>query len=163
MKYCHQITYRVKSMIRFAVALLLATSISLRAEPTQAIEEFFDYFPESDYKTAFNHILLAVPDSGEKAELGLLLKSKMENFSTAAGAYYGFDYITETSMGPNLKAYSYIARFEKKPLQVEFVFYKPQDSWRLTKINFNDIKGDHLIAKLRAASDYIEVPSKKKK
>jgi len=60
------------------------------------------------------------------------------------GEYYGYEPITEKSVGNTVKLLSYIVKYDKQPVRFVFVFYKPKDAWKIYTFQFNTNLDDEL-------------------
>ena len=66
------------------------------------------------------------------------VKSQLSNFIGLVGNYYGFEKITEKSLGESLKLVSYIIKYDRQPIRFTFLFYKPKDVWKIQNFKFDD-------------------------
>jgi hypothetical protein len=53
------------------------------------------------------------------------------------GAFRGFDVIGKRELGPRSRILYLVINYEKGPLFVRFLVYKPDKEWILTLLNFN--------------------------
>lgn len=66
------------------------------------------------------------------------VKSQLLNFTGLVGDYYGYEKITEKSLGESLKLVSYIIKYDRQPIRFTFLFYKPKDVWKIQNFKFDD-------------------------
>lgn len=66
------------------------------------------------------------------------VKSQLSNFVGLVGDYYGYEKITEKSLGESLKLVSYIIKYDRQPIRFTFLFYKPKDVWKIQNFKFDD-------------------------
>jgi len=60
------------------------------------------------------------------------------------GDYYGYEPITEKSVGNTIKLLSYIVKYDKQPVRFIFIYYKPKDAWKIYTFQFNTNMDDEL-------------------
>ena len=66
------------------------------------------------------------------------LKNQYSNLLPLIGSYYGYDLITEKSMGDHLKVLSFMLRYDRQPIRLTFVMYKPKDRWQVQNLKYDD-------------------------
>lgn len=66
------------------------------------------------------------------------LKDKLVNAALLIGAFNGYEQIVSKSTTSSLILCSYLAKHDKQPLRITFIFYKPKDKWILYKFKFDD-------------------------
>jgi len=135
------------------VTLLVASSI-LAEEPQVLIEAFFEDLAEKRYEKAVDSLTSIMPESPKKAKVNLQLKSNFKSLPNAVGRYYGSELVSEKKVGESFVALAYLALYEKEAMRLEFVFYKPDDSWRLSTLKMADFDANDMISLLRAEDGY---------
>ncbi|MDD2412690.1 MAG: hypothetical protein RBS19_07960 [Bacteroidales bacterium] len=59
------------------------------------------------------------------------------------GNMHGWDFSSKCELSPNLSQYTYIVRYTRQPIKVEFNFYKPDKRWQIQTFKFDeDFKND---------------------
>jgi hypothetical protein len=66
------------------------------------------------------------------------VKTKMKSLVAVLGDYYGFEQLSEKTVGEHLKMVTFIVRYDREPLRFTFLFYKPKDAWRLNNFSFDE-------------------------
>lgn len=72
------------------------------------------------------------------------LKNQYSNLLPLIGNYYGYDLVTEKSRGEHLKVRSYMLRYDRQPIRLTFVLYKPKDRWQVQNLKYDDKLPDEL-------------------
>lgn len=65
------------------------------------------------------------------------LKEKLSTIGVLAGKYYGQEQITAQKATSSLVYFSFLVKHEK-PIRFIFMFYKPNDKWKIFKFKFDD-------------------------
>lgn len=119
--------------------LSFSLSPGLRAQSGDAriTEEFFrqyglDPMKAFDYAFSTNKWMDRNQDAVEN------LKNQYNQLLPLIGTYYGYDLISEKSMGDHLKVSSFMLRYDRQPMRLTFVFYKPKDQWQVQNLKYDD-------------------------
>lgn len=119
------------------VTLCLAHDLNAQSGDDQITEEFFrqyalDPMKAFDYAFATNKWMDRNQDAVEN------LKNQYSTLLPLIGNYYGYDLITEKTMGNHLKVSSFILRYDRQPMRLTFIFYKPKDRWQVQNLKYDD-------------------------
>lgn len=134
--------------IKFLTILILAilTTNILKAQSTteEITMEFFKTYeklPQKavDYVFGTNKWMIDRNKDGIEN-----VKSQLTNFLGLVGDYYGYEKITEKSVGQSFKLVSYMIKYDRQPIRFTFVFYKPKDKWQVQNFKFDDSLDDEL-------------------
>jgi hypothetical protein len=131
------------------LTLLILTVVStniLKAQSTteEITSEFFKTYEKSpqkavDYVFGTNKWMIDRNKDGIEN-----VKSQLTNFLELVGDYYGYEKITEKSVGKSFKLISYMIKYDRQPMRFTFVFYKPKDKWQVQNFQFDDNLDDEL-------------------
>jgi len=66
------------------------------------------------------------------------IKTQLTSFLGLVGEYYGYELITEKSVGKSFKLVSYMVKYDRQPMRFTFVFYKPKDKWQVQNFQYDD-------------------------
>lgn len=131
------------------LTLLILTVIStniLKAQSTteEITSEFFKTYDKSpqkavDYVFGTNKWMIDRNKDGIEN-----VKSQLTNFLGLVGDYYGYEKITEKSVGKSFRLISYMIKYDRQPMRFTFVFYKPKDKWQVQNFQFDDNLDDEL-------------------
>lgn len=134
---------QTESMIRYPILvfsiLFLSTAQGVYAQSgdAQITEAFFrqyalDPMKAFDYAFSTNKWMDRNQDAVEN------LKNQYNQLLPLIGTYYGYDLISEKSMGDHLKVSSFMLRYDRQPMRLTFVFYKPKDQWQVQNLKYDD-------------------------
>ncbi len=123
--------------------LCLTDTLQAQSEDEKITEEFFrqyvlDPMKAFDYAFSTNKWMERNQDAVEN------LKNQYNNLLPLIGSYYGYDLIIEKSMGDHLKVNSFILRYDRQPIRLTFIFYKPKDRWQVQNLKYDDTLPEEL-------------------
>jgi len=131
-------------LITLSMLVFLSASI-LKAQTTteEITNEFFKIYIKSpqkavDYIFGTNKWMERNKDGVEN------VKTQLAGFLGLVGDYYGYEKITEKSIGESYKLVSYMIKYERQPVRFTFIFYKPKDKWQVQNFQYDDSLGDEL-------------------
>jgi hypothetical protein len=132
-------------LLPFLIVIILSTNILKAQSTTEEITtEFFKTYEKSpqkavDYVFGTNKWMIDRNKDGIEN-----VKSQLTNFLGLVGEYYGFEKITEKSVGKSFKLVSYMIKYDRQPMRFTFVFYRPNDKWQVQNFKFDDSLDDEL-------------------
>jgi len=132
-------------LLTFLIVIILSTNILKAQSTTEEITtEFFKTYEKSpqkavDYVFGTNKWMIDRNKDGIEN-----VKSQLTNFLGLVGEYYGYEKITEKSVGKSFKLVSYMIKYDRQPMRFTFVFYKPNDKWQVQNFKFDDSLDDEL-------------------
>lgn len=128
------------------IILVLLTANILKAQTTteEITNEFFETFEKSPLK-AVDYIFGTNKWMVERNKDGIEnVKTQLTSFLGLVGDCYGYEKITEKSVGESFKLVSYIIKYDRQPIRFTFIFYKPKDTWKVQNFKFDDNLDDEL-------------------
>lgn len=133
------------NLITLTIVVFLSTSI-LKAQATteEITSEFFKTYEKSPME-AVGYVFGTNKWMVDRNKDGIAnVKSQLTNFLGLVGDYYGYEKITEKSIGESYKLVSYMIKYDRQPLRFTFVFYKPKDKWQVQNFKFDDSLDEEL-------------------
>lgn len=126
------------------LALLIFLSITAYAcaeddKPAEISSVFMQNVEDGEYTAAFNYASLYWPLP--KPEIDALAYQTQNQLSMIAGRYgkiTGTELIKTNKLGESWVRYTYLQKFENHSIAWNLVFYKPEDTWKVNAIIFND-------------------------
>ncbi len=131
--------------IRFALVLLIFGTLSLQPlrllsqeKPEDITGKFFQLYEEKstddaiDYVFATNKWLY-----GEKTTQDNI-KAQLKKGIAIIGQYYGYELISKKSLSESYVSLHYMLRYDRQPIQFTFILYKPNQSWQIQNLKFDD-------------------------
>jgi hypothetical protein len=112
--------------------------------PKDITDKFFEIFTEEPFK-AFDYAFSTNPYH-EKNALGIeQLKDDFRKLTVSYGEYYGFEEITQKQIGGNYMLFSFLVKYDLKPIRFTFFLYRAKDVWRVHQMNYDENFGIELV------------------
>lgn len=106
--------------------------------PRESCETFLTSIAKGDIPTAYDKLFEGSPLPAEKPQAVTLAKSQTAVALPLYGKILGFELVKEERYGSSIARFVYVLKSEKLPIEWEFYFYRPKDSWFLVNVSFND-------------------------
>jgi hypothetical protein len=121
-------------------SICLMTNLKAQSEPEELLDTFFGIFDRNvdeaiDYLFSTNQ-LIDPTQQGIKA-----IKEKLDISRRLLGEYYGHEKVREFEAGYSYRKYIYALKYERQPLKIEIILYKPGEKWKVQNVNFHDDVG----------------------
>ncbi|MBN2776209.1 MAG: hypothetical protein JXR36_01115 [Bacteroidales bacterium] len=129
--------------ILFTVVLLgilaIASPIKLRAQATteELMEAFFTIF-EEDVNQAVDYLFATNPLIDSNQEGIKAIKERLELSRKLLGNYYGAEIVSKYFAGDSYAKYIYSLKYERQPVKLVIILYKPNQKWKVQNVNFVD-------------------------
>jgi len=135
-----------KLLIPICCVLFISTSVARAQEQTPAdiSKKFFELYIVKP-TDAIDYIFSGMKPNKQLSDDITAIKKNLKVTIDQDGAYYGHDLIAEKSIGNNLKLMSYMLKYDKQPVRFIFIYYKPNDKWKIYTFQFNTNLDDELI------------------
>ena len=132
-------------LLTLLIVTVLSTNILTAQTTTEEITtEFFKTYEKSPQK-AVDHIFGTNKWMMDRNKDGIEnIKTQLTSFLGLVGDYYGYEKITEKSVGESYKLVSYMIKYDRQPLRFTFVFYKPKDKWQVQNFQYDNNLDDEL-------------------
>lgn len=128
-----------KKLIFFPFLFITLCTSNLYAQPSEKdiTNEFFklysiDPMKAFDYAFATNIWMERNQDAVDN------LKNQYGNLLALIGQYHGYELITEKSIGERLKLLSFMVKYERQPIRLTFILYKPHKTWQVQNLKYDD-------------------------
>ena len=132
-------------LMTLSILVLLSTNILMAQTTTEEItDEFFKTYEKSpqnavDYVFGTNKWMIDRNKDGIEN-----VKTQLASFLGLVGDYYGYEKITEKSVGESYKLVSYMIKYDRQPVRFTFVFYRPKDKWQVQNFQYDDRLDDEI-------------------
>ena len=124
-------------LLIFSVLFLRATiTFGQTSTPDEIVDAFFKTYKQNATK-AYDDLFINNKWMKDKKSDVETVKIKMGAFLNELGEYYGYESITEKSLGESYILKSYLIKYEKQPLRFTFVLYKPKDKWQIQNFSYD--------------------------
>lgn len=112
---------------------------NIKTEAELIIDNFFFSFENDNIDEALDKLFLTNQfiynnSKNEIQNVRYQLESSVRNL----GEYCGYELITKLSLSESICQYSFLVKYELKPLRFSFVFYKAKDNWSIYNFKYDD-------------------------
>jgi hypothetical protein len=107
------------------------------------IDKFFKGLKAGDYAASYETFLAGTRLGAQKEKMSVFISKTQEAFGiyVKLNDYEVFD---NYSVGSNVIVLTYLSRHEVQPLRWRFIFYRPEKTWGLINMGFDDVLLDML-------------------
>ena len=105
--------------------------------PDEIVSQFFATY-ETSPENAVDNLFVSNKWMSENQSGLMNLKTQLNNTIALIGDYKGFEKVAELKKGDSLIQLIYHAKYDRQPLRVIFLFYKPDQQWRIQNFLFDD-------------------------
>ncbi len=124
----------------FAIIYLIFFSfqgVVAQSTDREITDEFFKLYAIEPMK-AFDYAFSTNPWLSRNHDAIDNLKNQYSNLLPLVGNYNGYEVITEKNIGENLKLTSFMVRYDRQPIRLSFVLYRPDDTWQVQNLKYDD-------------------------
>jgi outer membrane lipoprotein-sorting protein len=121
--------------MKLKITLFILLTIFIRGihaqsnEPEKIVKNFFDLYKQNRIEQALDYLFSSNPILYNKSESIKNLKNTFTNIEKVLGGYKDYSISYNQEHFESLKIIITYVRYEKQPLRLLFVFYKPGDKW----------------------------------
>ena len=113
------------------------------AEIAGPIDKFFKTLKSGDYPTAFEGFLAGSRLGLQKQKMSTIISHTEEAFGIY-GKLNDYEIYDNYSIGSNVLVLTYLSRHDIQPLRWRFIYYRPDKTWQLNNLGFDDFLLDLL-------------------
>lgn len=126
----------MKPLISLFFALVAFSGFSQKS-PNDLLDTFFDRFDKSPDKAI--EYIFSTNSYIKKNQKGIeRIKERLNTSRKLLGEYYGKEIIKIESVGDSYIKYDYMLRYDRQPVKLEIVLYRPDKKWLLYTLQFDD-------------------------
>ena len=113
------------------------------AELAGPIDKFFKTLKAGDYPNAYETFLAGTRLGAQKDKMSVFISKTQEAFGIY-GKLNDYEVFDNYSVGSNVIVLTYLSRHDVQPLRWRFIFYRPDKTWGLINMGFDDVLLDML-------------------
>ncbi|SMP66490.1 hypothetical protein [Desulfonatronum lacustre] len=136
------------------LAVFFAISLSgpafAAASYDEALDAFFSLLTEGKASEAIGGLIATNPNWYAGGEGIAETTSKLELLPETFGAYTGRERIGLYEYSSRIHVLTYLMYNAEASLRMEFIFYKPENEWKIINFNFGEVSSEELIENARA-------------
>ena len=118
------------------IAIVLLSSFGYGQSNENITETFFKTYKENPAKAYGNLFDNNKWMKDKKGDIETV-KIKLADFISGLGEYYGYEPITEKSVGESYVLKSFLIKYERQPVRFTFLLYKRNDSWQIQNFTYD--------------------------
>jgi hypothetical protein len=107
------------------------------------IDKFFKTLKTGDYAAAYETFLAGTRLGSQKEKMSVFVSKTQEAFGIY-GKLNDYEIFDNYSVGSNVIVLTYLSRHDVQPLRWRFIFYRPDKTWTLINMGFDDVLLDML-------------------
>lgn len=113
------------------------------AEIAGPIDKFFQGLKAGDYANSYETFLVGTRLGTQKEKMSAMISRTEEGFGIY-GKMNDYEIYDNYSIGSNVLVLTYLARHDVQPLRWRFIYYRPDKTWHLINMGFDDFLLDML-------------------
>ena len=118
---------------------LLASSCNAQSSAQSIIDKFFSDYEKSGPKESVENVYKTNPWMTKISDDIITVKNKFAAYDEElVGKYFGYVFVDKVETSDCFAIYTYLMKFDRQPLRITFMFYKPDTKWRLFAFQFDD-------------------------
>lgn len=106
--------------------------------PESIADSFFYYFKNKNIETAIKYIFSTNKYLVQFPEVVNTLKSKFDKALPILGNFNGYQLYLKKEVTSNFVQLGYLMNFDRQPIKIIFLLYKPQNKWQIQDMRFDD-------------------------
>lgn len=123
----------MRNIALISVFFILAGLSYAQNEPEDYIATFFDLAGQGKIKEAIETMPANNKFENDTSYTSRLL-TRLELLSQKSGEYCGYELINKEEVTESYIIYTYFMKFMNAPQKIQFIFYKPKDTWQVNHI-----------------------------
>src|SRR5271155_1971299 len=113
------------------------------AELAGPIDKFFKGLKAGDYADSYETFLAGTRLGAQKEKMSVFIDKTKDAFGLY-GKLNDYEIFDNYSVGSNVLVLTYLSRHDVQPLRWRFIFYRPDKTWGLINMGFDDVLLDML-------------------
>ena len=113
------------------------------AEIAGTIDKFFKGLKAGNYADTYESFLAGTRLGAQKEKMSVFISKTQEAFGLY-GKLNDYEIFDNYSVGSNVLVLTYLSRHDVQPLRWRFIFYRPDKTWGLINMGFDDVLLDML-------------------
>jgi hypothetical protein len=102
------------------------------------IDKFFKGLKAGDYATSYETFLAGTRLGSQKEKMSVFIDKTKDAFGLY-GKLNDYEIFDNYSVGSNVIVLTYLSRHDVQPLRWRFIFYRPDKTWGLINMGFDDV------------------------
>ncbi len=109
-----------------------------QSSPEALIDSFFVYYKTVGIEKAIDFVFATNKYMEQSKEVIDNIKLRLNRATPLLGPYHGYDLFIKKQAGQSYVFLSYLIKYDRQPIQISFILYKPKDKWQIQNLRFDD-------------------------
>lgn len=106
--------------------------------PEEIVLKFFTIYKTDSISNAITYLFTTNKYAADVQPDITNLKDKLYSTHLAMGRYTGYSLLSTKNIGNDIILMTYIVKYQKLPLFFKFLFYRPEGSWQIQDLGFDN-------------------------
>jgi hypothetical protein len=133
-----------KILLLFVVILCCYNVTKAQSNPELLIDSFFVLYKNVGIEKAIDFVFATNKYMEQSKEVIDNIKLRLSRATPLLGPYQGYDLFIKKQAGQSYAYLSYLIKYDRQPIQISFILYKPKDKWQIQNLRFDDKVDDEL-------------------
>lgn len=127
------------SLILVLIGMLSFSSKSILAQssPEEISTKFFSVLKDKGIDKAFDYLYSDKKAIEDNQDVISGNKSSIVDLTANLGNYNSFEFISKDETGKSYIRFNYMLKYDKSPVKLMLIFYKPNDVWKVFEVICN--------------------------
>src|SRR5579859_1192955 len=94
-----------------------------QASPNEITDKFFSLYSK-DPEKAVDYIAATNKWNDKQPDIINAMKTQIKNGFELMGEFWGYELLSDKSTGKSLRTLTYVAKYDRQPIKICFIFYK---------------------------------------
>lgn len=143
---------KIKIVAAFVIIACISVKVNFifaQEKPENITEHFFELFQAKSSDAAFDYAWSTnkwlITDTTSTHEKKIQFKKGI----ALLGQYYGYELIEKVALTDSYVLFNYLLKFDRQPLKITFILYKPNQSWQMIEMKFDVKLDDDIESKIK--------------
>jgi len=128
----------MKQILFFVFSIMTAVVGFSQTGSDSIPENFFQIFEKKGSDAAIDYIYSTNKFMQGNIQASLKVKTELKKITSLVGKYHGHELMKKKVVSQSYVQLYYMAKFDRQPLKFIFILYKPDSTWQLQKLKFDD-------------------------
>lgn len=133
-----------KAILFLFIISVICNVTKAQSSPESLIDSFFVYYKNAGIDKAIDFVFATNKYMEQSKEVIDNIKLRLNRATPLLGPYEGYDLFIKKQAGLSYVFLSYLIKYERQPIQISFILYKPKDKWQIQNLRFDDKVDDEL-------------------
>lgn len=129
----------LNAIVVLILLLFFNTKLAFTQEnPEDIPNKFFEYFTNDEVEKAVDYVFSTNIWMEKTPEAIIEIKKQLKKAVVLLGKFYGYELIESKFVGQSFVEYVYMLKYDRQPIIITFLIYKPNKKWQIFNLRFED-------------------------